>query len=325
MRALKRVLTAMMATCALITSAQAASDFPQRVVNIVVPFGAGGLTDILARAMAQDLAKMWGQPVIVENKPGASGAIAASYVAKSKPDGYTLLFANDTALSVNQYLYKNLSYNPERDFRAVHNVAGTRNVLLASKKSGFKSVGDLLASAKQRPGEIAYGSFGVGSTPHLVTEEFASRAGVEFNHIPYNGNAETVTAVVGGHIDLAVVAIPVALPLLQSDKVEVLGMISPDRYAGLADVPSLDEVGVAGMNSQIYFGLVAPAAVPEDIVQRISTSVAEVISQPHFKENYIVSKGMELINQNADAFTQFLADDRARYKARIEAMNLSLE
>lgn len=325
MRVFKRVLTAAAVVCSLVSSVYAATEFPSRVVKIVVPFGAGGLTDILARAMAQDLAKILGQPVIVENRPGASGAIAASHVAQSNPDGHTLFFANDTALSVNQYLYKKLSYNPERDFRPVHNVAGTRNVLLASKKSGFKTVDDMLRAARQRPGEVSYGSFGVGSTPHLVPEEMAARAGVKLNHIPYNGNAETVTALIGGHIDLAVVAIPVALPLLQSDKVEILGVVSPERYPGLPDVPTLEEAGIKGLNSQIYFGLVAPAGTPDDVVRNISDSVAQVITQPKFRQEYIESKGMELIDQDASEFGQFLKEDRARYKARIESMNLSLD
>ncbi|MGE4335531.1 MAG: Bug family tripartite tricarboxylate transporter substrate binding protein [Pigmentiphaga sp.] len=305
--------------------AHAAETFPQKPVKIVIPFGAGGLTDLLARAMAADLSKDWGQPVIIENRPGASGSIAATHVAKSAPDGLTLLFANDTALSVNPYLYKDLSYDPAKDFRPVHNVAGTRNVILASKASGYQDLQALLRDAKAKPGSISYGSFGIGSTPHLVTEEIAARAGVELNHIPYNGNADTINALLGGHIDLAPVAIPVALPLIRSDKANVLGILASERYFDLPNVPTFDESGVPGLDSRIYFGLVAPIGTPDDVVQAISRSVSQVIRQPDFKQNQITTKGMELIDQNPAEFAAFLETDRKRYETRIRAMNLSLD
>ncbi|MCK9510772.1 MAG: tripartite tricarboxylate transporter substrate binding protein [Pigmentiphaga sp.] len=305
--------------------AHAAETFPQKPVKIVIPFGAGGLTDLLARAMAADLSQNWGQPVIIENRPGASGSIAATHVAKSPADGLTLLFANDTALSVNPYLYKNLSYDPATDFKPVHNVAGTRNVVLASKASGYQDLQTLLRDAKAKPGTISYGSFGIGSTPHLVTEEIAARAGVELNHIPYNGNADTINALLGGHIDLTPVAIPVALPLIRADKANALGILAGERYFDLPDVPTFEESGIPGLDSRIYFGLVAPVGTPDEVVQAISRGVAEVIRQPEFKERQITSKGMELIDQDPAEFAVFLEADRKRYETRIRAMNLSLD
>ncbi|HYG42135.1 MAG TPA: tripartite tricarboxylate transporter substrate binding protein, partial [Bordetella sp.] len=236
--------------------------FPTKMVRIVVPFTAGGLADVVARGLAQQLASRWSQPVVVENRPGANTIIAAEYVARSAPDGYTLLMANDPTVSSNQYLYSKLPYDPVKDFTPVANVVQTREILLVSNEFPARTVAELIALAKSRPGQVTYGSYGLGSKAHLDAATFSALAGIEMNHVPYKGVADVMAALVGGQINMAMVGVPPSIPMVKAGKVRLLAVAAPQRIPTFPDTPTFAELGFETMVSQAWFGLIAPAGTP---------------------------------------------------------------
>ncbi|OVZ57633.1 hypothetical protein CDO44_17915 [Pigmentiphaga sp. NML080357] len=321
----RRIFTriAVLALCAAGTAH--GEDFPARMVRIVVPFTAGGLADVVARGLAQELTTRWSRPVIVENRPGANTIIAAEYVARAAPDGHTLLMANDPTLSSNQYLYRKLSYDPVKDFMPVVNLVQTREILLASNDFAVRSVEELVARAKARPGEVTYGSYGVGSKAQLDAEAFSSMAGIRLNHVPYKGVADVMAALVGGQIDMAWVGVPPSIPMVRGGKVKLLAVAAPQRIAAFPEAPTFAELGFPKMVSQAWFGLVAPRGTPDEVVRKIAADVSEVASQPAFQEKYVTGVGLEPLNQGPSEFARFLAQDRAEYEASIRNANVKLD
>lgn len=299
--------------------------FPTKMVRIVVPFTAGGLADVLARGLAQELGVRWSQPVIIENRPGANTIIAAEYVARSQPDGYTLLMANDPTLSSNQYLYRKLPYDPVKSFTPVAGVAQTREILLVAKDFPVQSVADLVAQAKARPGHVTYGSYGQGSKAHLDAAAFSAQAGVELNHVPYKGVADVMTALAGGQINLAMVGVPPSIPMVKGGKVRLLAVAAPQRIVAFPDTPTFAELGFPQMVSQSWFGLVAPAGTPPAVVADIAAAVRQVIAQPTFQEKTITSVGLEPLDLGPDAFARFLERDRQEYEHVIRGLNVKLD
>lgn len=299
--------------------------FPTKMVRIVVPFTAGGLADVLARGLAQELGVRWSQPVIIENRPGANTIIAAEYVARSQPDGYTLLMANDPTLSSNQYLYRKLPYDPVKSFTPVAGVAQTREILLVAKDFPVQSVADLVAQAKARPGHVTYGSYGQGSKAHLDAAAFSAQAGIELNHVPYKGVADVMTALAGGQINMAMVGVPPSIPMVKGGKVRLLAVAAPQRIAAFPDTPTFAELGFPQMVSQSWFGLVAPAGTPPAVVADIAAAVRQVIAQPAFQEKTITSVGLEPLDLGPDAFARFLERDRQEYEHVIRGLNVKLD
>lgn len=299
--------------------------FPTKMVRIVVPFTAGGLADVLARGLAQELGVRWSQPVIIENRPGANTIIAAEYVARSQPDGYTLLMANDPTLSSNQYLYRKLPYDPVKSFTPVAGVAQTREILLVAKDFPVQSVADLVAQAKARPGHVTYGSYGQGSKAHLDAAVFSAQAGIELNHVPYKGVADVMTALAGGQINMAMVGVPPSIPMVKGGKVRLLAVAAPQRIAAFPDTPTFTELGFPQMVSQSWFGLVAPAGTPPAVVADIAAAVRQVIAQPAFQEKTITSVGLEPLDLGPDAFARFLERDRQEYEHVIRGLNVKLD
>lgn len=324
-----RMWAAGMAALALsagqVTQAAPGEAFPTKMVRIVVPFTAGGLADVLARGLAQELGVRWSQPVIIENRPGANTIIAAEYVARSQPDGYTLLMANDPTLSSNQYLYRKLPYDPVKSFTPVAGVAQTREILLVAKDFPVQSMADLVAQAKARPGHVTYGSYGQGSKAHLDAAAFSAQAGVELNHVPYKGVADVMTALAGGQINMAMVGVPPSIPMVKGGKVRLLAVAAPQRIAAFPDTPTFAELGLPQMVSQSWFGLVAPAGTPPAVVADIATAVRQVIAQPAFQEKTITSVGLEPLDLGPDAFARFLERDRQEYEHVIRGLNVKLD
>ncbi|OZI20474.1 hypothetical protein CAL26_23550 [Bordetella genomosp. 9] len=315
------------AAALLLGAAQAAPDqaFPVKMVRIVVPFTAGGLADVLARGLAQELGARWSQPVVVENRPGANTIIAAEYVARSQPDGYTLLMANDPTVSANQYLYRKLPYDPVKDFTPVASVAQTREVLLVSKDFPARSVQELVAQAKARPGQVTYGSYGPGSKAHLDAATLSEQAGIELTHVPYKGVADVMTALVGGQINMAMVGVPPSIPMVRADKVRLLAVAAPQRIAAFPDTPTFAELGFPPMVAQSWFGLIAPAGTPPAVVRKIADDVRRAVAQPAFQEKFITSVGLEPLGQGPEAFGRFLAKDRQEYEHIIRGLKVTLD
>lgn len=325
MNKLKWLALAGMAAATLVTGTAFAQAFPNRPVRIIVPFTAGGLADVLARGIGDELGKQWSQPVVIDNRPGANTIIAAEATAKSPADGYTLLMANDPTVSSNQYLYSRLPYDPVKSFTPVINVAGTLEVLVVPADFKGQTVQDLIQQAKAAPGRMTYGTYGPGSKAHFDAAEFSRLTGVQLNHIPYKGVADVMVAASGGQIDMAFTGVPPALQLARSGKLKVLAVAAPKRSAVLPDVPTFAEAGVPGFESKAWFGLVAPAGTPPAVVDKIAADVQRIITRPDFQDKFITGVGLELINQGPQAFADFLKQDREQYGREAKIINVKLD
>lgn len=322
---LKTLVCILVAGTGLMAAASFAQTFPDKPVKIIVPFTAGGLADVLARGIANEISKTWPHPVVVDNRPGANTIIAAELTARSPADGYTLLLANDPTVSSNQYLYNKLPYDPVKDFTPVLNVAATQEVLVASEAFKGRTVADLVAQAKARPGQITYGSYGPGSKAHLDAENFSRLTGIKMNHIPYKGVAEVLVAVISGQIDIAFTGMPPAITMVKGGKVRALAIAAPNRSKIFPDVPTVAEAGIPGFESSAWFGLIAPAGTPKAVVEKIAADISKIISRPDFQEKFISGVGLELLNQGPQKFAEFLVKDRAAYAQSIKNVNVKLD
>jgi tripartite-type tricarboxylate transporter receptor subunit TctC len=301
-----------------------AQTFPNKPVKIVVSYPPGGPVDVLARPLAEGLQKLWGQPVIVENRPGANAIIGTDYVAKQPADGHTLLLANDPSLSSNQYLYSKLPYDPVKDLVPVAGVATTTLILLVNPALPVNSLQDVIALAKKKPGELTYGSIGPGSVTHLDAEAFASAAGIKLTHVPYKGTSEVVPALASGQIDMTLTAIGPSLPLIRSGKLKAIAIASPQRYSLLPDVPTFAEAGLP-FEARSWFGIAAPAGTPRAIIDKIAADVRRVVDTPEYREKYIAGMGLEPFPMTPDQFADFLRTDRAKYAERVKNANVRLD
>ena len=291
-------------------SAQA-QDFPAKVVRIVVPFPAGGGTDILSRALALRLTEMWKQQVIVDNRPGAGANIGAEHAAKSAPDGYTLLMAS-TIHSINPSLYPKLGYDPLKDFAPITLVAETAQVLVVHPSVPANSLKEFIALAKTRPGQLHYSSAGNGSQPHLAAELFKTMTGTQLVHVPYKGAPPAMTDLIAGHVALSFATSPTAVPNVKSGKVRALGVSSTRRIPSLPDVPTIAEAGVPGYEASGVFGLVGPAGIPEAIVQKLNASVVAVVKDPAMLKT-LGEQGYEPLTTTPAEYAAFLRDEVAKW------------
>jgi tripartite-type tricarboxylate transporter receptor subunit TctC len=263
----------------LVVSTASAQEWPARPVRIIVPFPAGGSADLMPRIVAEKLSEKWGQPVIVENRPGAAGNIGADIVFRAEPDGYTLLSAPPPPLVINRLLYQKLSYDSTQ-FVPITVIGAIPNVLLVPPRLGVNSVGELISLARNNPGKLNYASQGGGTTSHLTAELFKSMAGgLQITHIPYKGTAPALTDLLGGQVDMMCDNLGVSLPHVRSGKLRALAVASRKRFAALPDVPALAEV-LPGFESLAWFGIVAPPKTSAAIAEKVAADVAEAIRHP---------------------------------------------
>jgi tripartite-type tricarboxylate transporter receptor subunit TctC len=283
--------------------------FPSKPVHVVVPFTAGSATDILARSFGQKLSEMWGQPVIVENRPGAGGTIGAAVVAKSPADGYTLL-VHSAAHAYNASIYPGLSFDTVKDFVEISPLAGQPNVLVVSPALGVKSVAELIALAKQKPGELNFGSAGTGSGTHINAEKFKLAAGIDVVHIPYKGTPEALTDTIAGRVSYFFSPISAALPNIREGKLVALGVSTAKRSSALPNVPTIAESGLKGFDYNLWVGLFAPAGTPAELVDKINKDVARAVQAPDIKER--------LANLGAEAMPMTPAEFKAFVRSEID-------
>jgi tripartite-type tricarboxylate transporter receptor subunit TctC len=302
----------------LIAGAAAAQTYPARPVRIVVPFPPGGTSDILARTIGARLGESLGQPVVVENRPGAGGNIAADHVAKSPPDGYTLIMGT-SSLAISQSLYKKLSYDLVRDFAPITQAVNYANLLVVHPSAGVASVGELLAAARARPGALNYGTAGNGTPPHMTGELFKSYTGVDIQHIPYKGGAPAIADLIAGQIPIMFDNVPPLLPHVRSGRIKALAVTSLARLAILPDVPTLDESGLKGFDAVGWNGLLAPAGTPREIVGRLHTDVARILGSPQVRDN-LTAQGAEVVGNSPDEFAAWI---RAEVKKWAEVIRVS--
>jgi tripartite-type tricarboxylate transporter receptor subunit TctC len=261
-----------------------AQDYPSRPVTLVVPFVSGGSTEIMARLIGQGLEAKLGKPVIVENKPGAGTVIGSNFVAKSEPDGYTLLMGTSSPIAINVTVYKALPYNPATDFVPLAMVAESPFVLVVNNDLPVKTIPELVAYGKANPGKLSYGTAGPGSPHHLFAELFASMTGIKMTHVPYRGSLPALNDVLAGHIQLMFVDLPPAVGMIESGKIRALGVTPAKRLAALPNVPTIAEAGVPGYSAAAWFMVVAPAKTPKPIADRLHADLKEVLASAQTRE-----------------------------------------
>jgi tripartite-type tricarboxylate transporter receptor subunit TctC len=287
--------------------------YPNKPVKIIVPFTAGSATDILARTLGQKLGEAWGQPVIIENRPGAGGTIGAGVVAHSPPDGYTLM-VHSAAQAVNPAIYPNLPYDTVKDFVEVATLGGQPNVLVVAPASGYKTVADLIADAKKKPGALNFASAGTGSGTHINGEKFKLAAGIDVVHIPYKGTPEALTDTMTGRVTYFFSPISSALPNIKEGKLVALGVSTAKRSSALPNVPTVAESGLPGFDYNLWIGMYAPAGTPQDIVDKINADVAKMLASPEVKERMAALGAEPMVMSPAD-FRKFMRteiDDSAK-------------
>jgi tripartite-type tricarboxylate transporter receptor subunit TctC len=263
--------------------AQAPAAWPQRPISLVVPFPAGGTTDVLARALAERLSTALGQTVIVESKPGAGATLGADFVAKSKPDGHTLLMGA-VHHTIAPAVYRKLPYDLQKDFAPVAGVALVPNVLVVNTATPVKNVAELVAMLKAKPGAYQYGSNGNGTAQHLIGTQFENLTGTDLAHIPYKGSGPLATDLLGGQLTMSFDTVTPVLPHIKAGKLRPLAVTTAKRSSALPDVPTLDEAGLKGFNIGTWFGVLAPAATPREVVARLSAEVLKVVQSPEFRK-----------------------------------------
>jgi tripartite-type tricarboxylate transporter receptor subunit TctC len=302
-----------------------AADYPTRPIKLVVPYAAGGPTDVLGRLVGEYLGRDLKQPVIVENKAGAQGAIGAEAVARSEPDGYTLFVTAASIIVLNPMLYKKLSYDPVRDFRMLALVTDLPVVMEVHPSVPAKTVAEFVAYAKQNPGKINFGSAGTGGTIHLAGEMFKQIAGVDMVHVPYKGAGPALTDLISGNIQVMFDTLSTALPPVKGGLVRALGVSSEQRSADLPDVPTIAESGYPSYRVSVWYGIAAPAKLPDDIAQKISASLDRALNDDAFRAS-LEKIGFPVFRpRSAASIAEFIDADRARWSTVIKTQNISLD
>ena len=319
----RALLGALAAAAALALPGAWAQTWPSRSVSIIVPFPAGGTTDVLARALGQELSKTLGQPVVVENKPGAGATLGADYVAKAKADGYTLLMGavhHTIATSV----YRKLGYDFEKDFAPITTVALVPNVLVVNPQVPAKTVQELLAQAKAQPGKLTYGSNGTGTGQHLIGAQFEGMGGVQLLHVPYKGSGPLTTDLLGGQITMSFDTVTPVLPHIKAGKLRALAVTTAKRSVALPDVPTLEEAGLPGFDMGTWFGMLAPAGTPKDIVARLNADMVKIIQSPEFRKK-MDDIGADPIANTPEQMARQIKDDTARFARLVKEAKVSLD
>jgi len=302
---------------AILTTLQPAlaQDYPSKNVTMVVPFPPGGGTDTGARIIAQNLAERWKKPVIVENKPGAAGNIGVDFVAKARPDGHTLLVGNIGTQAINPLLYKNLPFDPDKAFAPVSLIAELPLVLVVNPQLQAKTVSEIIALAKSKPGELSYGTSGNGGSMHLAAALFEDAAGLKFLHVPYKGGGPAIQDVIGAHTQMAFATVLETIGFIKNARLRPLGVTSDKRSPALPEVPTIAESGLAGYNSVSWIGVLAPAGTAASLVERIATDIVDILKRPDVTEK-LVAQGAIPVGSSPAEFAALIVKDKARY-ARI--------
>jgi tripartite-type tricarboxylate transporter receptor subunit TctC len=296
----------------LISPAIAQAAYPSRTIKLMVPYPAGGTTDLLGRLVADQLKRGLGATVVVENKPGAGTVLGAEQVARSEPDGYTLLMATSTTLAINKTLYRKLPYDPVKDFTAIALLAGVPFALIINPTLPPKTLSEFIAYAKSNPG-LAYGSAGNGSPQHLGAEMLKTAAGIDIRHVPYRGSVPAMLDIIAGHIPFMIVDLQPALQQIREGKVRVLGVTTPKRVAAAPDIPTLAEAGLPGFELVAWQGVVAPAGVPREVVDQLADQIAKLVADPATRDRLTVLSLEPLSGSTPDSFAAFIKTEVDRW------------
>ncbi len=301
----------------------ASQTYPSKPVTMIVAFPPGGGTDIVARKVAQSLNTLWNQPVIVENKGGAGGTIGTSMTARAEANGYTIMLATLGNMAINQHLYK-MDIDPTKDLAAITNVVGVDFVLVTNPNLPVKNVQELIALAKQKPGKLNYSSSGMGGAPHLAIELLMSMTGAKFTHVPYKGSGPSIADLVGGQVDFTMDSLVQSLPQIQSGRLKAIAVLGAKRSPLLPDVPTVAESGVTGYEFTNWFGLVAPAKTPADVISKINQEVISVLAQPDL-HTQLEKMGATVIANTSAQFEQQILSDSTKWGKIIKDADIKAE
>ena len=306
-------------------SAESVPSYPAKPIRLVVPFAPGGITDILARALGQRLAEAWGQQVVVENRPGANSQVGAEVVARAAPDGYTLMVSADTTFVMNPHLYGKATYDALADFVPVSGLGISPQALVVHPGVPAADVSGLVGLARAKPGELNYGTFGIGSSGHLNIELLQSMTGTKFTAVHYKGAAPALTDVIGGHIQMMIVSIGLVTQPWQAGQLKVLGFGSAARIAQFPDVPTIAESGLAGYEAASWYGLVAPAGTPREIVDKLSAETQRVFGEAAFREKFLAPNMIFSIAGSPEQFAARIRTDYVKWGKVIKDANVKVE
>jgi len=306
-------------------SAESVPSYPAKPIRLVVPFAPGGITDILARALGQRLAEAWGQQVVVENRPGANSQVGAEVVARAAPDGYTLMVSADTTFVMNPHLYGKVTYDALADFVPVSGLGISPQALVVHPGVPAVNVSGLVGLARTKPGELNYGTFGIGSSGHLNIELLQSMTGTKFTAVHYKGAAPALTDVIGGHIQMMIVSIGLVTQPWQAGQLKVLGFGSTARIAQFPDVPTIAESGLAGYEAASWYGLVAPAGTPREIVDKLSAETQRVFGEAAFREKFLAPNMIFSIAGSPEQFAARIRTDYVKWGKVIKDANVKVE
>ena len=300
-----------------------AQAWPAKPISLIVPFPPGGTTDVLARALGEKLSQNLGQPVIVENKPGAGATLGADFVAKAKPDGYTLLMGA-VHHTIASSVFRKLPYDFQKDFAPVTTVALVPNVLVINANTPAKNVAELVALAKAKPGQSSYGSNGNGTAQHLIGTQFQNLTGTEIVHVPYKGSGPLATDLLGGQITMSFDTVTPVLPHIKSGKLRALAVTTAKRSAALPDVPTLDEAGLKGFDIGTWFGVLAPAATPKDIVAKLNAEMVKVIQSADFRKR-MDEIGAEPVGDSSAHMAQQIKSETDKFAKLVKEAKVTIE
>lgn len=298
-------------------AAQGTGDFPSRAVTLVVPYSPGGLPDTVARVVGQKLSEKWSQPVVIENKPGGNGVLAAQYLATKAPDGYTLLVTDDTMFSVNPFIYSKLPYDPVKDFTFVSLTARAPLFLAVHPSLPPNTFAEFVKYVKAHPGSLSYGSSGVGSIHHLTTESMKHALGLDLLHVPYKGTGQSVPAVVANQVSAVFSAMPSLRGFVQKGQLKLLAVNSANRSSLAPDLPTIAESGIPGFDFAPTIGFSAPAGMAPTLAAKIGTDVAEVLRDPGLSDR-LHTLGIDPVGGNPQQYADHLADERVRYEKAVK-------
>lgn len=301
-----------------------AQDYPSRLVHLVVPQAPGGGTDTFARAIGQKLSERWGQPVVIENKPGAGGVVGTDYVAKAAPDGYTLLITYEGSQAINQSLYEKLPFDSLKDFYPIATIAVTPFILIVGPRAEAKTLKEFIAFARANPDKLTYGSAGNGSVNHLLGEMLKTEADIRVVHVPYKGAPAAIADVIGGHIDMAFASVPSVISSVQSNTVRALAVSSAKRVAVAQDIPTVAEAGgFEKFDVNPWWGILAPAALSPAIARKISEDIADILKTPDM-EQVLARQGATPLVSSSDAFRELLARDIEKWKKVVKTSGATI-
>ena len=326
-RLIKPVTGALFCAAAIHTSALAQqsslANYPAKTVRMILPFAPGGPSDIIGRALAQKLTEQIGHPVVVDNRPGAGGNLGMEIGAKAPADGYTITLTSPT-MAISPSLYRKLPFDPQKDFAPISMVANIPNIMVVHLSVPVKTLNEYIQLARSSPGKLNYGSSGAGSTTHLSSEILSNLAGLKMVHVPYKGQGLALVGLLSGQVDMMILAVPSVLPMIQSNKVRAIAALSAKRLPSVPQVPTTGESGVKDFEVSVWFGMLAPAGTPRDVVNRLNQELAKALAAADIRDRFTAG-GIEALTSTPEQFASFVRAETVRYAKVIKDANISID